>query len=245
MLPTPKKRSRSAPPRAPKKQKVVRKGAITSGSVMVKSVPRGIPNGCPREMRVKLKYFTELIMAAPAVGVATYNTFRANGPFDPLVAVGGNQPRYYDQWSNIYTSVTTVSSKCSVRFANEQYDTSLRNVLVGVIHSAGTTPITGTATLTKLDALEYPKDKCQFKYASGNNAVMANLTWKPEQYFIGKTIYDEDLASLTNTTPVRDCYFHVWTAQDISNIGALPNRTYQVEIEYDLLFFDPIVPTQS
>lgn len=245
MLPTPRKRATSKSSTAPRKKTAKKQGATsyTSGGVMVKSIPRGIPLGCPKEMRVKLRFHSNQILAAPAGGNAIYSTFRANGPYDPDNAIGGAQPRYYDQWSSIYNSVTTVGATCTAHFANEQYDTTLRNVFIGVAHSAGTTPLNGTAALTKADALELPY--CNYKYAAGNNAVKAVIKWSPSQYFIGKTIYDEDLASLTNTTPVRDCFFHVWMAQDIVASGALPNRTVNVVIEYDLIFFDPIVPQQS
>jgi len=244
MLPTPLKRTRStrsggSRKRAPKKQGATNYAA---GNVMVKRIPRGIPLGCPKEMRVKLRFHANLVMAAPAAGAAVYATYRANGPFDPDFAVGGAQPRYYDQWSAIYNSVTTVGSTITAHFANEQYDATIRNAFVGVCHTATTTPLNGTGSLTKADAMELPK--CVYKLASGNNAVKPMIKWSPNEYFVGKTIYDEDLASLTNTTPVRDCYFHVWMTPDIVG-GAYPNRTINVVIEYDLIFFDPVVPLQS
>lgn len=248
MLSTPQstqKRSRSkSVPSAPKK--IARKrdsASISMGSVITKRVPRGIPVGCPKEMRVKLMYHCQTVMAAPAAGIAAYTTYRANGPFDPEVAIGGAQPRYYDEWSAIYQQVTTVKSKITCQFANEQYDTSIRNCLVGVAHTSNSQPLVSTATLTKTDAMELTHSN--YRLASNNNAVYPSITWSPDQYFIGKTIYDEELASGTGATPQRPCYFHVWVTPDVTIGGAYPDRTFNVTIEYDVIFFDPVIPLQS
>jgi len=241
--PTPPKRSRSAPPRRKRFAKKSTATSIPMGGLMVKRIPRGIPLGCPKEMRVKLKYNTTGVFTAPAAGVTAFLSYRANGPFDPQASVGGDQPRYYDQWSAIYNSVTTVQSKCTVEFANEQYDTTARNAYVGVLHSALNPPLQGSGSLTRIDAIEAPYSV--HRLASGNNAIKCTLTWNPNQYFIGKTIYDEDIASQVTTTPVRDCYFHIWTAQDIVSGLPYPGRTYMITIEYDVIFFDPVIPTQS
>lgn len=237
---TPKSsKKRKITPSAPRKAttKKVSTSSAASGAVLVKRVPRGIPTGCPREMRVKLRYHTTAVLAAPAAGLASFATYRANGPFDPEQAVGGGQPRYYDQWTAIYNQITTVSSKLSVTFANEEA-ASGENQFVGVAHSAVATP---PGSPERQDFMEM--NHVTFKLCSGGNAKTATLTWKPEQYFIGKTIYDEDIASDVTALPVRDCYFFVWTASQ-SGVS-VANKTFNVLIEYDVIFFDQKVPNKS
>lgn len=206
-----------------------------SGSLIVKRVPRGVPVGCPREMRVKLRYHTVAVLAAPAAGVASYATYRANGPYDPEEAIGGGQPRYYDQWSAIYNQVTTVGAKCTVTFANEL---DSFNQFIGVAHSASNTP---PGTPERQDFMEM--NHVRSKLVAGENPRTVSLMWKPEQYFIGKTIYDEDIASQVASTPIRDCFFFVWTASQTSS--EISNKSFNITLEYDVIFFDQKVPNKS
>lgn len=239
--PTPPKRSRSV---STKRQKTyTRKGAkaaSASGALMYPRVPRGIPIGCPQSMRVRLIYNTSVVLSAPLGGAITYATFRANGPFDPLAAVGGNQPRYYDQWSALYNSVTTTRAKAVVQYANEEVNSAstFMNQHVGIAH---TSQVTLPGTLFE-DALELNYN--QHKIAAGNNPVTVAVVWKPEQYFIGKTIYDEDIASDVASTPVRECFFHIYTCATVSG-AAIAAHTFNLRIEYDVIFFDKRYPTQS
>jgi len=240
---TPQSINKRKAPYAPRKARRTIKGPTTttaSGGVIVSRIPRGIPVGCPKQMRVKLRYNTATVLTCPLGQVANYTTYRANAPNDPEAALGGGQPRYYDQWSALYNSVTTVSSKCIVEFANEDPNNSANfmNAHVGVAHTSSST----LPGVNFNDVLELSYNN--HKIASGQQRTISSLVWKPEQYFIGKTIYDEDIASDVSSTPVRECFFHVYNACTAAgaNISA---RTYSVTVEYDVIFFDKKYPTAS
>jgi len=192
-------------------------------------------------MRVKMRYHTEIVMDNPTGGIADYHTFRANGPFDPDFTGTGNQPRYFDQWSALYNKVTICSSNCKVMFANEDANnaSTFMNSVFGVIHSTDQTP---PGSIGKVDMMEAPYSK--YAIASGNNAKTVSLTWKPDIYYIGATIFDEDIASVVTTVPIRQCWFHVWTASQVTGV-TVSGKTYNVVIEYDAIFFDKVIPDQS
>jgi len=236
----PRKRTLSNAPRKKRAPTKASKVSTTSGGIITTRIPRGIPAGCPKQMRVKLRYYTSQVLTCALAQVVDYKTFRANAPNDPDFAIGGGQPRYYDQWAALYNSVTTVGSKCTVEYANEEVNTAttFQNQHVGVAHtSQSTLPGVGINDVMELNYNSH-------KIAAGQNRTICTVNWKPEQYFIGKTIYDEDIASDVSTTPVRECFFHVYTAATAAG-AAISGRTFTITVEYDVIFFDKKYPIAS
>jgi len=84
-------------------------------------VPRAL-NSIPNKTLVKLKYATQAANLNPAIGTAAVAVFRANDLYDPEVAVGGHQPRCFDQWILMYDHFVVIKSSIKVKFVNTDLD---------------------------------------------------------------------------------------------------------------------------
>lgn len=69
--------------------------------------------GFPDSKTVRLRYVTTVTLD-PATGSIPVAYYRANGCYDPEVAVGGHQPRGFDEWIGIYDHFTVLGSKIRV-----------------------------------------------------------------------------------------------------------------------------------
>lgn len=83
---------------------------------MVKSVNiKGV--GMPRALVMRLPYRYYRSFSTGTNGVSDYEQFRLNSVFDPVAAIGGNQPRFYDEVtavSGFYNYYTVYRADVSV-----------------------------------------------------------------------------------------------------------------------------------
>lgn len=71
----------------------------------------------PDQIFVQLK-FSENLAYAPAAGVSSQNTWRANSVFDPDFTGVGAQPRYFDQYAALYNSYQVMACKVKHELVN-------------------------------------------------------------------------------------------------------------------------------
>ena len=82
-------------------------------------VPRSISFGkqvLPRTLNNTLSYVTSYATVANASGFIFFS-FRANGMYDPEVAIGGHQPLGYDQLTALYDHWYVKSSRMTIQMA--------------------------------------------------------------------------------------------------------------------------------
>lgn len=86
--------------------------------------------GFPQTMIAKLRHREYGSLTTGAGGLPQYQFYRFNGAFDPRYAVGGNQPRYFDQLcaATLYQSFTVYRTDYRVSFRNR----SASDVMVGM-----------------------------------------------------------------------------------------------------------------
>lgn len=77
--------------------------------------------GFPTSMVSTLRYTTRQEFT-PTSTTTQALTFRANDLFDPEAAVGGHQPRGFDEMMELYKTFTVTSSKIFVNWMYEGYD---------------------------------------------------------------------------------------------------------------------------
>lgn len=70
----------------------------------------------PKSALVRFRYCDNGILDAAAGGTA-YQIFKWNGMYDPRYAIGGHQPKGYDQWALFYQNYRVVGAKARVTFA--------------------------------------------------------------------------------------------------------------------------------
>jgi len=125
-------------------------------------VYRPIPTGMPTTYLAKLRYVTQVNLmidasGAPQSDTIYYTQIKANGIFDPTVALGGHQPMFVDQICAMgYTYWCVRSSKCTVTPVFGVIS-NFQPAYVGMLLDSGTTPTpTVDATSSKVEAmLEY------------------------------------------------------------------------------------------
>lgn len=75
-------------------------------------------NGWPKKLCVKLRY-ADTFGIDVAAASASYANFCANGCYDPDLALGGHQPRGFDQIMPQYNHYTVIGSKISITYLND------------------------------------------------------------------------------------------------------------------------------
>lgn len=72
----------------------------------------------PNRKFAKLKYHVNIGAMGPAVGALKAYEFRANGMYDPEVAIGGHQPYGFDQLIAQYNHYTVLKCVCEIEMAS-------------------------------------------------------------------------------------------------------------------------------
>jgi len=83
------------------------------------SVPRN-KLGFPNSMRTTLRY-VERFDVEPTSTSSTVTSFRGNGLYDPRMAVGGHQPRGFDDYMELYGKFTCPGAKIAINAMYEGY----------------------------------------------------------------------------------------------------------------------------
>jgi len=82
----------------------------------------------PQTLVRKLRYSTQTNVNPGAAGSAANVFIRANGLFDPEVAVGGHQPLGFDQYMEMYDHYKVLGSKITVQFLAVGSDTGSQSI---------------------------------------------------------------------------------------------------------------------
>ena len=158
------------------------------------SIPKAI--GFPDRIQTTLRY-SDIWGLAPGAQAGQY-TYRGNSLFDPDYTSTGHQPRYFDQYSAVYSKYLVTSSSIKVSVMN---DVGTSPVFVVVF------PSTDIPTLlTGAPAAEYPRAKqskllgvagYQTVAVSHKAATTTILGLKPYQ------INDLDFSALVGANPTQ------------------------------------------
>lgn len=185
----------------------------------------------PMKMRQTLVYsevFTLTTGTTP--GTVAKADFRANGMFDPRVAVGGHQPYGYDQLAAMYVRWCVLGCKITVYgvLTNSTYNTGQ----VGINLSD---PL-GAAIINAEGAIEN-----QFSnytaITQNSSAGKVVLGVDLAKYFGVKDIVDDnDYQGSEGADPLKQCRAVVWVASDQA---AATTFTVTLKMEYDVIFLEP------
>lgn len=194
--------------------------------------------------------------------------FLANGLYDPVVAVGGAQPRGFDQFMAAYDTFTCHGSKISVNFMFQGYSgPSIAQVTSGNLLQ-GTNAIDVTAPVAAQPPVMCGIRKGTQAMDAGNAEYQMegdNTVWKviaPTEggkvcrmqldvaKFTGKKqlIGSEGWTGSATADPTELLYYSVWCCKTHQPaVGPLPttNLFGYVTIEYDVTFSDPKILTAS
>lgn len=192
--------------------------------------------GMPRKKVIRLKYCQEIILNSGAVGQAT-TTFRANGMYDPFVALGGHQPSGFDQIMPFYDHYIVLSSKMTAR-----YVPSVTSNVVPCYLTAEVSDAVGPSSYSNAEEFlesrnvgnQYISTGCISGYRNQKDGQLTRY-WSGKKMF-GNTYMNSDHKGTETSDPAEGAYFHII---QMPVQGTDPGETQLlVTIEYIALVFE-------
>lgn len=185
-----------------------------------------------------LRYCDRFQLDAGTGGVPAVRVFTANGVYDPDTALGGHQPRGFDQLMATWDHCVVTKSVIKV-YADNNAEASA--VLVGVAHRDSS-----VTTTDFRDYMEYGPKKTLWMASkeSGDSAKMLTYAVNPPEFLgRGDPLSDPDLKNSAGSNAIEGSYFHVYAYP--GNTGdSLPVNVI-VELEYHCWFIEPKLPPLS
>jgi hypothetical protein len=165
-------------------------------------------------------------LSSPATTLTGVVTYRLNGPYDPDAAVGGGQPRGYDQLTPIYDQYRVVRADVEIIFS----DPSAVYYYCGyrVRRNADTT----TAGLTYGQAVDLPLTKIEHLSTTGNRQRRFKFSINPGKVFgmTDRQVEDDpNFASAANTVPTNQAVVDVIA---LCTAASAIDASVQIRIQY-------------
>lgn len=205
-----------------KNKKAYKKKALTKSVI-----PRNMVNvgkGFPKKMTMTHKY-NEFIYLQSVSGALNWNTWSANGMYDPNNTGVGHQPMYFDQMGALYNHYTVIGSKMTVTIINMV--ASQIGSAFGILVNDDT-----TVTPTSYQMLgEQTQGKTKFigtSITEGQKKTVAK--WSGKKIFGGNMMNNTLTRGTTSSNPTEQSHYTVYfQAVDLVNTTAC---YVYVEIEY-------------
>lgn len=229
-----------------------------SGGNRRMTVPRNRLN-FPQSLRTRMRYVTR-VEFTPTSTSAIVRTIRANDLFDPEFAVGGHQPRGFDEMMEVYGKYTVMGSKVSATFMYEGYtgpsETGSAGHLIQTLSSSAGSPPetpalppiacgihTGTENLATGTAEEQmEKERTTWGYISPSSGVVTRTASATQKDFFGKefVVGAEGYSGSASKGVTEDLFFEVWAARldNNYNTGVVRIPCF-ITVEYDAVFTEP------
>lgn len=224
-------------PRKKSSQSVAKRTKVTSMvPTSTFSVPRLRNYSLGGSRKVTMIYH-ERFDLNPGAAVLASRIYRANSCFDPTYAIGGHQPRGFDQLMALYDHGTVIASKIDVGAVNNNsipatFSVSLRD--------------NPSAFVAFDDALEVPT--CSWTIsntANGGGVVNLSQTCSVKKFLGRPNVMSEDNLRFTSTADCSEqCFYHInlGPTDGSSDLGSVP---FHVRIEYTVILTEPTMPTLS
>jgi len=190
----------------------------------------------PLRFPTKLRYNGQVSLN-PAAGLADSVVIHGNSCFDPITAIGGHQPRGFDQIMALYDHFVVIGSKITCSF---QATSTSSNVYVGI---ALRDSIITTTSFN--DYMEGGSVVSKPLALIGATPTTLSIASSPRK-FLGrsKVLSDPELKGSAAANPAEGFYYHLFAAaSDASSDPATINLVFTVD--YSTIFIEPKVPSQS
>jgi len=240
----------------PTRTAALKKAQTRRGRNALVRVPRN-KIGFPQQLKTKLRYSTRVEFTPTGTSVQQFQ-LKANGMFDPQVALGGHQPRGFDEFMKAYEMFTVLGSKCTTSWMYEGYNgPSLTSTLGNLTQSVQTTtdnivpaltPVAcglhkGVETLssgTAQDQIE--KDRTVWTFCNGQQGhkTLTSSSKVSEFYGKGAMTGAEGYAGSDTADPENLVFYELWCGRISDDY---PAETVKVvcyaTVEYDVVFSQP------
>lgn len=197
---------------------------------MVKRSTTSATNGFNDSYRTKLRYrdFTTILVGLPLAS----RIYRANGAFDPNFAVGGSQPMYFDQLAAVYSRYRVHGCTCRVTTIGLG-DGSQSPLAIVLNAEDDSTPPSSYEEATERT---YSKTTFITKFPNNVNKISRTLSTKKKLGY--KNIEQVELLSSAVTADPGEQWFYIITMAKLDPAAADAPLVLDVELTYDIEFFD-------
>lgn len=159
----------------------------------------------------------------------TYFTFRANGMYDPEVAVGGHQPMGFDQMCELYLNWTVIGSKIVVRTASTQ------QIMVGVRAA----PEAASYPAGINDAFEVQGVSDKITGVDGRLITVSKKISPPKFLGYSKKRLDDALKGTSSSDPSEQVYYHVYIGSPFGVDLSATDIYLRIDIQYIAVWTGP------
>lgn len=184
----------------------------------------GVPAGAPNVRTVKLRY-SQTIGLTSTSGSVGYHVFRASSIHDPDYTTTGHQPMGHDTWQTLYDYYTVISSKITVKFAEDAATKGLATYC-GIYLQDQTPPL-----YTDVNNLIENNGNCKINIDQ-RVPIVINDYYSAKKFWNLKDIRDntDNIGAHFGANPTLGAYFFVYIA---TMDGAVTNNMLaNVTIEY-------------
>jgi hypothetical protein len=197
----------------------------------------------PPRFRKRLMYCENALTVTSNTGLVASYFFAANGLYDPNVTGTGHQPMGFDEMMSMYEQYTVLSSKITVHYINGSG--------VGVYGAAILYLSPDTSSITAFSRLQengFLVWKALYPISVVGSQCQLSMDCDIPTYF-GRNrdkraiVDDAQLAGAAASNPAELVYFTV-AAVDAAGANTV-QLSFSVEIEYEVIFWEPRKLTQS
>lgn len=190
------------------------------------SVPRYLRNkttGFPKQLSMKHRYVETIELLTQAGAGPVKLGFKCNGMFDPADALGGHQPLYFDQLSQLYNHYTVLASKIKVNFAIDSSSTAQTGTGgIYIDEDSVFSPTTQTSLMEQASSVY-----TNLSYQGGPKSLFK--TWNARQAFGGNTMDNDHLQGSASGDPVELQHYVIYVVGTVLENVVM---RVQVEVEY-------------
>lgn len=247
------KTGRFGPPRARTKSAKGRKRARNA----IVRVPR-TKLAFPQGMRSTLRYVERQDFNVSSVDQIITSKLLANGMYDPNTALGGHQPRGFDEFMNLYQTFTVLGSKISVNWVYTGYDgPSTLDSVVGGYMVKSTTNLTadqpsccpvivgihkGTEDLpagTAAQTMELDRTNWRAMTPSDGAVTMSNSLAVSDFFGKGTLVGAEGYTGTRSADPAEQIFWQIWVGRANAQSSGTCQVVAYITVEYDAMFTEP------
>jgi len=192
----------------------------------------------PKTMVRELKTVTFAALN-PAAGAIDIKQLQLNSANDPTGTLNTEQPRFYDQYTAMYSYNCVIGWKVFIEYA-----TSGDDAVAVVVGFTPTTTTTNQADYASYKELPATKSLILTKDVDKSALGAAGSVKRWLMPRGGRILTERDLCAVSNTNPSQMLYGHVW-AQAIDKTADPALINCIITIKQVVVFFNPVVPAQS
>lgn len=172
----------------------------------------------PKRVENTHRYF-ESNLLNPSAGTTVKTYYRANGMYDPSVAVGGHQPMLFDQMSALYNHFTVIESRITVVFVAAVDNATSNNGSAICVLSVDDN---ASDSRSYQDIIETDSN-CAWGIMPPEGKLTLSTTWKAADYFGGDIIDNPNFRGSASADPTEQSAFVV----------SLHNASGSFQVYYD------------